>query len=506
MMADRIGANYSIGQSILGRWRIRETAGGHGKSGMGIVYIADDLQDHCKVAIKTFQPELVADARIKRLLLSEANVWLEMSQHENIVSVERVEVIGSQPLIFMDYVAPDSQGRNCLTDHLANGAQPLELILAWAQQICAALTHMRACGIDVHRDLKPDNIMISSDGTVKVTDFGLARSFDGRSATLSSTSGQQFAGATGIVGTPGYIAPEVIIGHRADVRSDVYSFGLVLAQMITGQQRPPLTADGISDVLSFEQANLEIRRQTAPPTTRSQLHSVVSRCLQFEPESRYAHFPAVADSIRLACVPLDTHADRHSVAPVENDSIANQALRQVDSLRKLGRYDEALANIHQLRRDTDFSPALLDAEGLIRADIGDLDRAIELHEAACEVDAENPGFRINLGRAYRAASQFEAAREQIAMALDLGDRSAGTWSNLAICELDLKHYNEALIGFDHALALDPHFVIALLGRADALYRLGRIGAVLDPLTRALEMEPDHPGALKLLNILQAKLR
>ena len=155
-MADRIGANYSIGQAILGRWRIRETAGGHGKSGMGIVYIADDLQDHCKVAIKTFQPELVADTRIKRLLLNEANLWLEMGQHENIVSVEHVEVIASQPLIFMEYVAPDPQGRNCLTDHLAHGAQPLELILAWARQICAAMTHMRACGIDVHRDLKPE--------------------------------------------------------------------------------------------------------------------------------------------------------------------------------------------------------------------------------------------------------------------------------------------------------------------------------------------------------------
>jgi serine/threonine protein kinase len=505
-MAERIGANYSIGQSILGRWRIRETAGGYGKSGMGIVYIADDLQDHRTVAIKTFQPEFVAEARIKRLLLREANVWLEMGQHENIVSVEHVEVIGSQPLIFMEYVAPDSQGRNCLTDHLAHGAQPFELTLAWAQQICAALTHMRACGIDVHRDLKPDNIMISGAGTVKVTDFGLARAFDGWTTTLSSAGGQRLPGATGIVGTPGYIAPEIIIGHRADVRSDVYCFGLVLAQMITGQRRPPLTADGFSDVLSFEQANLEIRRQTAPPTTRSQLHGVVSRCLQFDPVNRYAHFPAVADAIRLACAPLDTHADRRSVASVENESIANQALLHVDSLRKLGRYDEALANILQLRRDSDFSPALLDAEGLIRADIGDFDRAIELHEAACEVDAENPGFRNNLGRAYRAASQFEAAREQIAMALELGDRSAGTWSNLAICELDLKHYNRALIGFDHALALDPHFVIALLGRAEALYRLGRIGEALQPLTRALEMEPDHPGALKLLKILQAALR
>ncbi len=506
MTADRIGANYSIGQSILGRWRIRETAGGHGKSGMGIVYIADDLQDHRTVAIKTFQPELVADARIRQLLLSEANVWLEMGRHENIVAVERVEVIGSQPLIFMEYVAPDSQGRNCLTDHLDHGAQRLETTLSWALQICSALTHMRACGIDVHRDLKPDNIMISGDGIAKVTDFGLARAFDGWSATLSAASGQQLAGATGIVGTPGYIAPEVIIGHRADVRSDVYCFGLVLTQMITGQRRPPLTADRFSDALSFEQANLEIRRQTAPPTTRSQLHSVVSRCLQFEPANRYAHFPAVADAIRLACAPLDTHADRHSAAPVDHDSIADQALLQVDSLRKLGRYDEALANVQQLRRDTDFSPALLDAEGLIRADIGDLDRAIELHEAACEVDAENPVFRNNLGRAYRAASQFEAAREQIAMALDLGDRSAGTWSNLAICELDLKQYNRALIGFDHALALDPHFVIALLGRAEALYRLGRIGEVLEPLTRALEREPDHPGALKLLKICQAALR
>ncbi len=503
MNDNRLGANYSIGQSIQGRWRVREIAGGQGKSGMGIVYIADDLHDDRVVAIKTFQPELIAETTIRQVLVSEANVWLEMGRHENIVSAERVEVIGSQPLIFMEYIAPDAYGRNSLTDYLNSGALPDDTTLAWALGICAALTHMRACGIDVHRDLKPDNIMIDSGGTAKVTDFGLARAFDGQLA------GVGFAGVTGFVGTPGYIAPEVVVGQRASVRSDVYTFGLLLAQMITGQLRPPLTAEIPNRPMSaeeFEQANLDIRRRTAPPTTQSPLHSVVSRCLQFDPANRYAHFPAVADALRLTCAQRGLHVDEAPQTSVSEDSTLDQAMGRVDSLRKLGRYDEALAYVQQLRRDTLLSPALLSAEGLIRADLGDLERAIELHEAACELEPDSAAFHNNLGLAYRAAKQFEAAHEQIAKALDLGEQSAGAWSNLAICDLDLKRYNDALIEFDRALALDPHFVFALLGRAEALYRLGRAREALGPLARAIQMEPDHPGAQKLYERCQAAIR
>jgi len=510
MNDNRLGANYSIDQSIQGRWRIREIAGGLGKSGMGIVYIADDLYSDAVVAIKTFQPELVAEPTIRQLLVGEANVWLEMGRHENIVSAERVEIIGSQPLIFVEYIAPDAYGRNSLTGYLGSGALPDETTLAWALGICAALTHMRACGIEVHRDLKPDNIMIDNGGTAKVTDFGLARAFDGWPVGQVVGGGRAgFAGVTGFAGTPGYIAPEIVVGHRASVRSDVYSFGLVLAQMITGQRRPPLTAESSNRAMTpeqFEQANLDIRRRSAPPTTRSPLHSVVSRCLQFNPANRYAHFPAVADAIRLACAQHGLQADAAPRRSAKQGSTLDQSIGRVDSLRKLGRYDEALAYVQQLRRDTVSSPALLDAEGLIRADTGDLDRAIELHEAACELEPGNAGFRNNLGRVYREAKQFEAAHEQIAKALDLGEQSAGTWSNLAICDLDLKRYSRALIEFDRALALDPHFVFALLGRAEALYRLGRANEALAPIARAIEMEPDHPGAHKLIERCQAALR
>lgn len=510
MNANRLGADYSIGQSIQGRWRIREIAGGQGKSGMGVVYIADDLHDDRVVAIKTFQPELVADATIRKLLVSEANVWLEMGRHENIVSAERVEVIGSQPLIFVEYIAPDAYGRNSLTGHLGSGALPDDTMLAWALGICAALAHMRACGIDVHRDLKPDNIMIDNGGTAKVTDFGLARAFDGWPVGhVAGGRAAGFAAVTGFVGTPGYIAPEVVIGHRASVRSDIYSFGLLLAQMITGRQRPPLITESSSRAISleqFEQANLDIRRRTAPPTTRSPLHGVVSRCLQFDPANRYPHFPAVAEAIRLTCTQRGLQVNEAPRTSVRHDSRLDQAIGRVDSLRKLGRYDEALAYVQDLRRDTVLSPALLDAEGLVRANMGDLERAIELHEAACELEPDDAGFRNNLGLAYRQAKQFEAAHGQIAKALDLGGQSAGTWSNLAICDLDLKRYNEALVEFDRALALDPHLVFALLGRAEALYHLGRATEALTPLVRALEMEPDHPGAQELYERCQAAIR
>ena len=486
--------SYAVGDAILGRWQVRAIAGGHGKSGMGIVYIADDRESGRAVAIKTFQPELVSNVEIKQLLLHEANVWLEMGSHPNIVSVERVEVVGSQPLIVMDYVAPDANGRNCLRDYLGGALQSEKTLSNWALQICAALAHMRACGIEVHRDLKPDNIMITSDGEAKVTDFGLARAFDGLTVASSLSIPHGPGQVTGMVGTPGYIAPEVVLGHRADIRSDVYCFGLLLAQAITGSATPPLTGPKVGDWASFEQSNLQIRSRTAPPTSHSILHGVISRCLQFEPANRYPHFPALADAIQLASAGREQFTARHQAA--DRDQALNQAIAKVFSLRNLGRLEEALDMIRGLRRDHVASPELLDVEGLVRSATGDVDRAIELHEAACELVPDNPVFRNNLGVAYREAKRLDAACEQFAKSLDLGNRSAGAWANLAVCELDSGRYDRAVFSFDHALALDPHFVDAHRGRAESLHRLGRTNEALQALQQVLDIEPENADVLE----------
>src|SRR5208337_2864432 len=153
------------------------------------------------------------------------------------------------------YVAADSEGRVNLEDHLAKANGPLNKnqVLKWAIQFCVGMEYARAHGIGCHRDIKPGNILITRDGTLKISDFGLATGAEAAWRGMTDGHGSLMMGgrngmggfslmqANGNVrcGTPGYIPPEVYRFEPADVRSDIYSFGLILWQMAAGNRMPP---------------------------------------------------------------------------------------------------------------------------------------------------------------------------------------------------------------------------------------------------------------------------
>lgn len=502
------GAAYEPGQKIQGRWRIRSIVGGHGSSGMGIVYIADDLLEQRTVAIKTFQPELVANEHIRTLLLREANVWLAMGRHRNIVHVESVEVFGSQPFIIMEYVQPDAQGRNTLTHHLTGEPLPDDLVARWAVEICEAIVHMRACGIEAHRDLKPDNVMIDRHGTVKVTDFGLARAYHGSTRTTPLTEehipGLSVAGS--LVGTPGYIAPEVVLGDEPDVRSDIFALGLILAQMISGQAWAPLTGEWRGNLYAYEEANLEIRRTQAPPTDRSPLHGIVLRCLRIDPIERFEHFVALAHELRVACARagIDLAAQKPDPTPPP-DTRDRDALGRINALYKLGRHREALIEVRQLRRDSPLDTRLLDIEGTLLTDSGDLDRAMELLALACEIEPKDPAHWNNLARARLAAGDVQAALDACDKSLDLDPDNINVCANRGMCLVHLERHQEAITSFQQALAGDPYNVSVLLGYANALHGLGQEEEALVMLERVTDVEPESEPAIRLRQICRSAL-
>mgnify|MGYP000906990757 CR=1 FL=1 len=117
---DHVGAEYQIGDAIQGRWLVRSVCGGRGRSGMGVVYIVDDRLYGGTHAVKTLQPHLVADATVRDLIRAEANLWLAMGRHPNIVALTYVETLQNQIYMFMEYIAPDAAGRNCLTHFLTD--------------------------------------------------------------------------------------------------------------------------------------------------------------------------------------------------------------------------------------------------------------------------------------------------------------------------------------------------------------------------------------------------
>jgi serine/threonine protein kinase/tetratricopeptide (TPR) repeat protein len=250
-----------------------------GAGGMGEVYLAEDTRLGRRVAIKFLPEESIADELAKKRLIREAQAAATLD-HPNICAIHEVGEEDSRSFIVMQYVEGET---------LANRIQrkPLELkeSLDLATQMADALAEAHSRGI-VHRDIKPQNVMITARGQVKVMDFGLAKVVKERSLTVSESETESLLTEPGtIVGTVPYMSPEQVRGETLDSRSDMFSFGAVLYEMVSG--RLPFAAESaaatFSAILTHHQQPLA-RYSTEVP---AELERIVSKALAKDREDRY---------------------------------------------------------------------------------------------------------------------------------------------------------------------------------------------------------------------------
>ncbi len=208
-------ARFLPGVVLAGRYRI---AGLLGRGGMGEVYRADDLKLGQPVALKFLPPGLDASSESLRRFLGEVRTARQVS-HTNVCRIYDAGEADGHHFLSMEYI--DGEDLASLLRRI--GHVPKEKAIQIARQLCAGLAASHAIGV-LHRDLKPANIMIDGRGRARITDFGLAR------------FGEEVEGAEILAGTPAYMAPEQLAGREVSVRSDLYSLGLVLYELFTGQQ------------------------------------------------------------------------------------------------------------------------------------------------------------------------------------------------------------------------------------------------------------------------------
>jgi tetratricopeptide (TPR) repeat protein len=429
---DRIGPEYEVRDKL-------------GEGGFGRVYLVRSLRSGRYYAVKTLRDRFSRDPEVRARFRAEANVWVDMGAHPNIVQATFVSEYDHRLYIGLELIEQDDQGRVSLEDHLTAAQPELEQSLRWAVDCCRGLEYAYSKGIHAHRDLKPSNILIDHQGRARITDFGLA-----------GVMGSELEGQA--IGSMIYMPPEQFDDVTScDERSDLYSFGIVLYRMANPTGSPPFYADAPGDENAsawrdFWHQIFVMHARSPVPVLDSPLQPMLARLLAKAPADRYGSFAELRADLEglLREIGADVVASPE-LAPL---SAAQWAARGSD-LSELGRYKEALDCC---------------------------DRAIDL-------DAESVTAWQTKGRVLKSLGRHAEALEADRRIVEIDPANRDGWVGVGVALASLGRYEEAVAAYDRAIEIDRKFVYSYFDRGLALLAWGRPAEALADFGRTLEINP-----------------
>jgi tetratricopeptide (TPR) repeat protein len=534
---------WNIGERIEGRWEVYNVLRG----GVGVVYIVYDHKFREPFAAKTLRPEVLRlDPEIAQRFTDEALVWVNLDIHENVTRAHMVENVAGQPYLFLEYVSGGDLQGWIGTPRLM---EDLPQSVRFAIHFCDGINHAFQKGIQAHRDIKPQNCLITQDGTLKVTDFGLAKALTttpvGRAAARrwSSVISSIPVGTAGMAaGTCTHMAPEQFDdASRVDVRADIYSFGVMLHQMVTGEL--PFRADNWDD---FER----LHKTQPPPFTRSgadgplaepahPLRLIVETCLAKDPERRFRDFAQVREWLAEVHKSITGTDAPHPAAGPQLGAV--EWNNKGSSLDNLGRPQEAVACYDRaIEMDPKFADAwfnkgvsllalkkpaeavacydralelkprfeqALSNKGVALRALGKVGEALACYERALQINPRHPDAWVNKGVALRAEGNLDEALACYTRALRLNPLDTRAWSNRGNILYALGQHAEALACYDRALEQNPRLDQTWFNKGLALMALGRRDEEVACYEHAVEINPRHAQAwfnrgVALLNVFR----
>lgn len=482
---------YRQGDKIAGRHVILKKLG---EGAFGTVYLV--RTNERLFALKTVRPELLKDSRTRQAFRKEIEAWVQLEDHPFILPAEFVEEIGSQLFVHMEYVAPDDVGRITLQDYLTccSDCLPVDQILKWAIQFSMGMEHANARGIVCHRDIKPCNILIGKRGDVRISDFGLAVAVEEWTGTdlvgldahsdrpwhsILKTEGRR------VCGTPGYIPPEFFYGKKGDVRSDIYSFGLVLWQMCNTSPLLPFRAKFRGDVEAYAEAILreQLTCRIVPPS--GPIGAIVERCLEVDPTRRPKDFTELRCCLEQLL--RDTTGDKIELPTTEQSDLVRLADRG-SMLSALGKQEEAIACLEKVLERDPKSFHAWNEKGVALGRLGLSEQAMASFEQSIKLCPNYYAAWGNKGNLLAKSGQYEEALSCFDVSLRIEPRFCLNWAHKGRVAWRMGRFEEAIICCDKALDMDPNFHLAWAIRGLALLSLGRNEEALLCHNKALEID------------------
>lgn len=435
------------GDTIVGEFLIKDIFGGEGKSGMGVVYLVTSRKYNRPFVLKTFQKDNYNSIERFR---SEAEVWVASGIHPNIVQALFVDEINEKLFIGAEFIAPDDYGRNTITHYLEQGGTSNQNIIKWTAQFCYGMNQAVSKGLKVHRDIKPDNLMVDSNGNLKITDFGLSK-FSNEFKVLNASIDQKdkdnggflnkFKGLLGnqkiedknigltnegsFLGTILYASPEQIMNSSSvDFRSDIYSFGIVLYQLISLGSFPySLVGKTTIETLALMHLQEPIVKINHP------LASIAYKCLSRNINQRYQTFQELLKDLKPIADSLKIKLPNNKT---EIDASLRELYIQSFTYRSLGDLNKAKELITKYISQDKNDSSAWSLKGRIEYEQGDTKEAIKSTLNSYEIDANNSQTCNNLGIFYKQQNDLPNAERFLYEAIEIDPYNSGALTNSAI--------------------------------------------------------------------------